>query len=70
METILLVEDEEQVTDMVMPGINGPVPAKTLQPRNPKLRMIFMSGHTNTNILPREMLAEVERRRLDRECDF
>ncbi len=70
METILLVEDEEQVTDMVMPGINGPVPAKTLQPRNPKLRMIFMSGHTNTDILPREMLAEAERRRWDRACDF
>ncbi|MBI5396583.1 MAG: PAS domain S-box protein [Verrucomicrobia bacterium] len=96
-ETILLVEDEEQVrklaravleecgytvlaagsgsealflakqhkgkldlllTDMIMPGINGRVLAKTLQPQNPTMRFIFMSGYTDTGILPKNLLAE------------
>ncbi|MBI5394016.1 MAG: PAS domain S-box protein [Verrucomicrobia bacterium] len=96
-ETILLVEDEDQVrnlarsvleecgyavlvaasgsealrlakqhagkldlllTDMVMPGISGRVLAKALQPRNPTMGFIFMSGYTDTGILPRDLLAE------------
>ncbi|MBI5397383.1 MAG: PAS domain S-box protein [Verrucomicrobia bacterium] len=96
-ETILLVEDEDQVrnlarsvleecgytvlaagsgtealflakqhkgklhlllTDMIMPGINGRVLAGTLQPQNPAMRFIFMSGYTDTSILPREMHTE------------
>jgi CheY-like chemotaxis protein len=55
-------EEEEilrqRFTDMIMPGIKGRALATTLLPFNPAMKVLYMSGYTDTTILPREMLAE------------
>jgi len=46
------------VTDLIMPGINGHMLARSLQSRHPGLKFLFMSGYTDASLLPREFLAE------------
>ena len=38
-------EVEVVVTDVVMPGINGPAMVEQLLPRFPGIKIIFMSGY-------------------------
>jgi FixJ family two-component response regulator len=35
------------LTDVVMPGMNGPTLAQQLVGRRPELRVLFMSGHAD-----------------------
>jgi CheY-like chemotaxis protein len=45
------------VSDLIMPGMNGGVLAQTLRPRNPAMRVLFMSGFVDTDLVPQALLA-------------
>ena len=38
------------VTDVVMPGIDGPTLAQRMRQKSPKLKIIFMSGYTEDRL--------------------
>jgi two-component system, cell cycle sensor histidine kinase and response regulator CckA len=38
------------LTDVIMPGMNGRALAETLQPRHPEMRVLYMSGYTDSFI--------------------
>jgi two-component system, cell cycle sensor histidine kinase and response regulator CckA len=38
------------LTDVVMPGINGRVLAERLAPQNPAMKVLYMSGYTDSFI--------------------
>jgi nitrogen-specific signal transduction histidine kinase/ActR/RegA family two-component response regulator len=40
------------LTDVVMPGMNGPDLAKSICSEDPVIQCLFMSGYMNTNIIP------------------
>jgi len=46
------------LTDMVMPGLNGSELAARLTARQPRLRVIYMSGYAEHATLPEELLAQ------------
>jgi two-component system, cell cycle sensor histidine kinase and response regulator CckA len=46
------------LTDVVMPGINGRVLAERLAPRNPSMKVLYMSGYTDTFIAGHGVLEE------------
>jgi len=46
------------VTDVVMPGINGPDLADTLRRMRPDLKTLFMSGHNDDEVLRRGIAAD------------
>ncbi|MCF6249072.1 MAG: response regulator [Desulfobacula sp.] len=46
------------VTDIIMPGMNGPELARKLQTFNPGLKVVFMSGHTANTISHHGVLDE------------
>jgi PAS domain S-box-containing protein len=48
---------ELMLTDMVMPGMNGQELAKRLKERRPEMRIIFMSGYTEDELI-RNMLGD------------
>jgi CheY-like chemotaxis protein len=65
------------LTDVIMPGMNGPQLAEELQKREPELRVVFMSGYSGRELtncraafLPKPFnparLSEIVRRELDR----
>ena len=39
------------VTDVVMPGLSGPELAQRLKPLHPELRVLYISGHTDDEML-------------------
>src|SRR5215813_4335308 len=41
------------LTDVVAPGMSGPMLADQLTDINPKLRVLFMSGYDNTHVVQR-----------------
>jgi CheY-like chemotaxis protein len=45
------------VTDVVMPGMSGPVLAERLAQRHPGLRILFMSGYTDDTVLHHGVLS-------------
>ena len=60
-EAITLAADERQpidlvLTDIVMPEMNGVAMAEAIRARNPGLRVIFMSGYTDDEIVRRGLL--------------
>jgi PAS domain S-box-containing protein len=46
------------LTDVVMPGINGRVLAERLAPRHPRMKVLYMSGYTDTFIAGHGVLEE------------
>ncbi|MBI5394017.1 MAG: PAS domain S-box protein [Verrucomicrobia bacterium] len=42
------------LTDTVMPGLNGPQTAKEIKTLRPQIKVIYMSGYTDTSLLPRD----------------
>ena len=46
------------LTDVVMPGINGRVLAERLAPRHPAMKVLYMSGYTDTFIAGHGVLEE------------
>src|ERR1044071_3182121 len=42
-----------QLTDVVAPGMSGPMLADKLLEQQPDLRILFMSGYDNTNVVQR-----------------
>jgi len=42
------------ITDVVMPGMNGRVLARTLTQSRPSLKVLFMSGYTNDMLVYRD----------------
>jgi two-component system cell cycle sensor histidine kinase/response regulator CckA len=46
------------LTDVVMPGINGRVLAERLSPRHPAMKVLYMSGYTDTFIAGHGVLEE------------
>jgi len=46
------------LTDVVMPGINGRVLAERLAPRNPEMKVLYMSGYTDSFIAGHGVLEE------------
>jgi PAS domain S-box-containing protein len=44
------------VTDVVMPGMGGTELARTLVAMHPRLKVLFMSGYTRSEVLPAEQL--------------
>src|SRR6202521_3109918 len=46
------------LTDVVMPGINGRVLAKQLAPRHPAMKVLYMSGYTDSFIAGHGVLEE------------
>ncbi|HWO88613.1 MAG TPA: PAS domain S-box protein [Gemmatimonadales bacterium] len=44
------------LTDLVMPGMGGPALAERLTARDPELRVLFMSGYTETGIVRQGVL--------------
>jgi PAS domain S-box-containing protein len=60
-EALLLVESYSQpihllLTDVVMPGMNGPELAKRLKPARPAMRVLYMSGYAADVITNRGLL--------------
>ena len=51
-------EIEVLLSDVVMPGINGPELAERLRLRNPDLPVIFMSGYTGEALVGRGVAAD------------
>ncbi len=45
------------VTDVIMPGMNGRELARTLAPSRPRMRVLYMSGYTDTAISQHGILA-------------
>lgn len=48
------------LTDIVMPRMNGPALAKAVRASHPGLPILFMSGHTNDEIVHRQLLGPGE----------
>jgi len=46
------------LTDVVMPGINGRVLAERLAPRHPAMKVLYISGYTDSFIADRRVLEE------------
>jgi signal transduction histidine kinase/ActR/RegA family two-component response regulator len=46
------------VTDVVMPGMSGPVLAERVRETRPQMRVVFMSGHTADEVLRKGLLEE------------
>jgi hypothetical protein len=40
------------ITDVMLPGINGPELARRMQQAAPRLKALFISGHTGSAIIP------------------
>jgi two-component system cell cycle sensor histidine kinase/response regulator CckA len=38
------------LTDILMPGMNGPVLAQRVRDRRPDIRVVYMSGHTEDSV--------------------
>jgi PAS domain S-box-containing protein len=48
------------LTDSVMPGMSGPDLARSLRPRRPEMRVLFMSGYTDDAIVRHGLLEPTE----------
>ncbi len=46
------------LTDVVMPGINGPELYEQLAPQRPDMRVLFMSGYTDLTVLQANLISE------------
>jgi DNA-binding NtrC family response regulator len=44
------------LTDVVMPRMSGPDLAERLEPWHPEMKVLYMSGHSEKNILQDEIL--------------
>jgi len=40
------------ITDVMLPGINGPELARRMQQAAPRLKALFISGHTGSAVIP------------------
>ncbi len=46
------------LTDVVMPGMNGPELYERLAPQRPDMRVLFMSGYTDLTVLQADLIGE------------